>query len=595
MQKILNGAILVIASLIGLGSFVYPFFVPSQEAGSASVAHAQDAPLIFVVLVLLCLAAVLSSLSSGMMNAKLIAILGILTAANAVLRGVPGPAGFTLVFILPILCGYAYGPTFGFLLGVFSLGVSAFLGFGVGPWLPYQMLATGWVGLLSGWLPRLKHARAEAVMLAIWGLLVGFSFGILMNIYFWPFVFAAGQSEMYWQPGCRWARRWHTMLCSMPSLLCGGMCRVPSATLCCCFFCRPRVAPVAALPETILFRGETRVTKSAIGSSDILTQTCKRIQPLDEGLMAAAKAHQDTLTKPAGSLGILEELGVKLAGITGQALPKVERKAVIVLAGDHGVVAEGVSAYPPEVTAQMVHNILRGGAAINVLARQAGARVVVADVGVAADLPEHPDLLPHKIARGTANMLKEPAMSRDQAVRAVEIGVEIVTKEVARGLDLVATGEMGIGNTTPASAITAAYTGLPVAQVTGRGTGVDSVGLARKVDAIESALALHQPDPRDAFEILAAVGGFEIGGIAGVCLGAAAHRLPVIVDGFISTAGALIASRALSSGQTLSDRLPPFGRTRPWTLVASSGSAPVARSRSAPGGGDRCRAMHASD
>jgi energy-coupling factor transport system substrate-specific component len=201
MEKVLNGAILVIASLIGLGSFVYPFFVPNQEVGAATAAHAQDAPLVFVILVLLCLAAVLSSLSSGLMNAKLIAILGILTAANAVLRGVPGPAGFTLVFVLPILCGYAYGSTFGFLLGVFSLAVSAFLGFGVGPWLPYQMLATGWVGLLSGWLPRLKNTKAEAVMLAIWGLVTGFAFGVLMNVYFWPYVFAAGQSEMYWRPG----------------------------------------------------------------------------------------------------------------------------------------------------------------------------------------------------------------------------------------------------------------------------------------------------------------------------------------------------------------------------------------------------------
>lgn len=202
MQRILNAAILVIASLIGLGAFFYPFLVPQQSAGVAAAAHAQDAPLIFVVLVVLCLGAVLGSLSAGMMNAKLIAVLGVLTAANAVLRGVPGPAGFTLVFILPILCGYVYGPTFGFLLGVFSLAVSAFLGFGVGPWLPYQMFSAGWVGLLSGWLPRLdRHPRAEALMLAAWGLVLGFSFGILMNVYFWPYVFAPGQSEIYWQPG----------------------------------------------------------------------------------------------------------------------------------------------------------------------------------------------------------------------------------------------------------------------------------------------------------------------------------------------------------------------------------------------------------
>jgi len=202
LQQILNGAILAVASLIGLGAFLYPFFMPQQGAGFGTMAHAQDAPLVFAVLVLLCLGAVLSSLSAGMMNAKLIAVLGILTAVNAVLRGVPGPAGFTLVLVLPILCGYAYGPVFGFLLGVFSLGVSAFLGFGVGPWLPYQMLSAGWVGLLSGWLPRLEgRPRAEAVLLAAWGLVLGFAFGVLMNVWFWPYVFAPSQGEIYWQPG----------------------------------------------------------------------------------------------------------------------------------------------------------------------------------------------------------------------------------------------------------------------------------------------------------------------------------------------------------------------------------------------------------
>ncbi len=202
MQRVLNVAILTVASVIGLGSFLYPFFVPRQGESFGAMAHAQDAPLIFVVLVVLCLGAVLSSLSAGLMNAKLIAVLGVLTAANAVLRGVPGPGGLSLVFLLPILCGYAYGPTFGFLLGVFSLGVSAFIGFGVGPWLPYQMFSAGWVGLLSGLLLRLEqHPRAEAVLLAVWGLILGMAFGALMNVWFWPYVFAPGQSEIYWQPG----------------------------------------------------------------------------------------------------------------------------------------------------------------------------------------------------------------------------------------------------------------------------------------------------------------------------------------------------------------------------------------------------------
>jgi energy-coupling factor transport system substrate-specific component len=202
MQRILSAAILIAASLIGLAAFLYPFFVPQQSQGFDALAHTQDAPLLFAAVVILCLGAALNSLSAGLLDVKLIAILGILTALNAVLRGVPGPGGFSLVFLLPILCGYAFGPTFGFLLGVFSLAVSAFIGFGVGPWLPYQMLSAGWIGLLSGLLPRLdRRPKVEALMLAVWGLVLGFAFGALMNIWFWPYVFSAGQSELYWQPG----------------------------------------------------------------------------------------------------------------------------------------------------------------------------------------------------------------------------------------------------------------------------------------------------------------------------------------------------------------------------------------------------------
>jgi len=200
--SLLQGTILILASLIGVAAFLYPFWMPQQGGEFGAMAHSQDAPLIFVALVVLSLGTVLSSLSAGMMNVKLIAVLGVLTALNAVLRGVQGPAGFTLVFLLPILCGYAFGPTFGFLLGVFSLGMSAFIGFGVGPWLPYQMFSAGWVGLLSGWLPRLqRRPRAEAVMLAAWGMIVGLFFGALMNIWFWPFIFSSANSEIYWQPG----------------------------------------------------------------------------------------------------------------------------------------------------------------------------------------------------------------------------------------------------------------------------------------------------------------------------------------------------------------------------------------------------------
>jgi nicotinate-nucleotide--dimethylbenzimidazole phosphoribosyltransferase len=266
------------------------------------------------------------------------------------------------------------------------------------------------------------------------------------------------------------------------------------------------------------------------------------IPALDLNAQAAAKARQDTLTKPQGSLGRLETLSVQLAAITGQARPSVARKAVIVMAGDHGVVADGVSAYPAEVTPQMVLNFVHGGAAINVLARQAGARVVAVDVGVAADLPAMPGLEQRKVARGTQNMAKGPAMTRAQAEAAIAVGIEVVQAEIAKGLDLVATGDMGIGNTTPSSAIVAVMTGRPVAQVTGRGTGVDDAGLARKVATIERALAVNKPDPKDAWDVLCKVGGFEIAGLAGVILGAAAKRVPVVIDGFISGAAALIAA-----------------------------------------------------
>ena len=274
----------------------------------------------------------------------------------------------------------------------------------------------------------------------------------------------------------------------------------------------------------------------------LLQSTLDQIRPLDEEVMVQARARQDTLTKPQGSLGRLEDLSVQVAGITGQLLPRLEHKAVIVLAGDHGIAREGVSAYPPEVTPQMVLNFLQGGAAINVLSRLVGARVVVVDVGVAYDFEPHPGLLSYKVAYGTQNMAHGPAMSREQAVQSIEAGIRAVETEVGRGLDLVAVGEMGIGNTTPSSAITAVITGLPVADVTGRGTGLNEMQLAAKVTMIESVLEVNRPDAQDPLDILSKVGGLEIGGIAGVILGAAAHRVPVVIDGFISGVGALLAA-----------------------------------------------------
>ena len=272
-----------------------------------------------------------------------------------------------------------------------------------------------------------------------------------------------------------------------------------------------------------------------------LEQALREIKPLDEKAMAAARARQDTLTKPLGSLGRLEELSIRVAGIKGKPIPKINRAAIVTMAADHGVVAEGVSAYPQAVTPQMVLNFLHGGAGINVLARHIGAKVIVVDMGVASDIAPHPALLSRKIAHGTSDMARGPAMSREQAIKSIEVGLEIVEKEAKTGLDIVGTGDMGIGNTTPSSAITAAITGEPVAKVTGRGTGIDDKQLAHKVEVIERALEVNKPNADDALDVLAKVGGFEIGGICGVIVGAAAHHIPVVIDGFISGAAALIA------------------------------------------------------
>ncbi|TMB89897.1 MAG: nicotinate-nucleotide--dimethylbenzimidazole phosphoribosyltransferase [Chloroflexi bacterium] len=262
--------------------------------------------------------------------------------------------------------------------------------------------------------------------------------------------------------------------------------------------------------------------------------------PLDAVAMEQARARQLQLTKPAGSLGRLEEIAVQMAGITRQPPPTVKRKAVIVMAADHGVVAEGVSAYPSAVTPQMVLNFLHGGAAINALARQAGAEVVIVDVGVAADL-DHPGLLVRKVARGTANMALGPAMTREQALSAITAGMDVLKSLVKQAIDLVATGDMGIGNTTAASAITASLTGTPVALVTGRGTGIDETQLAHKIHVIERALARNVPDPSDPLDVLTKVGGLEIAGLVGVIIAGAASRIPVVIDGFIAGAAALVA------------------------------------------------------
>jgi nicotinate-nucleotide--dimethylbenzimidazole phosphoribosyltransferase len=244
------------------------------------------------------------------------------------------------------------------------------------------------------------------------------------------------------------------------------------------------------------------------------------------------------LTKPAGALGHLEDLSIRLAGMTGRIDWLPQRRAVVVCAGDHGVVAQGVSAFPQDVTRQMVLNFLNGGAAVNVLARQVGARVTVVDAGVIGSFDDHPDLVQGKIAPGTKDFTQTSAMSTEEAEQAVQLGMMVVAREIERGLDILAVGEMGIGNTTSASAIIAAMTRKPPAEVTGRGTGLMDAQLAHKISVIEAALERHAPIQQNTLQ---KIGGFEIGAMAGLMIGAASNRVPVVVDGLISTAAALIA------------------------------------------------------
>jgi nicotinate-nucleotide--dimethylbenzimidazole phosphoribosyltransferase len=264
------------------------------------------------------------------------------------------------------------------------------------------------------------------------------------------------------------------------------------------------------------------------------------IVPLDTGTMELARMRQQQLTKPAGSLGMLEDIAIQIAGITQKPLPRIQRKVVIIMAGDHGVTSEGVSAYPSAVTPQMVYNFLQGGAAINALARYDGAKVIVVDVGVAAEI-SHPDLLSRKVAFGTANMALESAMTRAQMLGAIQVGIDVFDARRDEGIDLVATGDMGIGNTTASSAITAALLQTQVALVTGHGTGINDEQLAHKIHVIEKALERNAPNPQDSLDVLMKVGGLEIAGLVGVIVAAASHRVPVVIDGFISGAAALIA------------------------------------------------------
>ena len=273
-----------------------------------------------------------------------------------------------------------------------------------------------------------------------------------------------------------------------------------------------------------------------------IAQAIERIRPADSAAMSRAEVRQLNLTKPPGSLGRLEEVSIRLAGIFGTERPVIRGKAVIVAAADHGVVAQGVTGYPQEVTAQMVLNFLAGGAAISVMSRHLGIRQVIVDAGVAAGLPQHPELRSLKIGQGTDDMSQGPAMSREQAVQCVEAGINLAVEVAESGVDLLATGDMGIGNTTASSAITSAVTGRPPEETTGEGTGRTPEEMQGKMAVVRTALQVNSPDPGDGIDLLSKVGGFEIGVLAGVILGAAMSRRAVVVDGFISGAAALVAN-----------------------------------------------------
>jgi len=282
-----------------------------------------------------------------------------------------------------------------------------------------------------------------------------------------------------------------------------------------------------------------------------------RIAGIDTEFVEKTQSRLDNLTKPQGSLGRLEELAKQICGITAKDNPQLSKKVIFTMASDHGVTDEGVSAYPKEVTAQMVYNFLRGGAGINVLAKHAGAKVIVVDMGVAESIEvskcqsikvsecqgvKEIEFINRKIGFGTKNMTKGPAMSRDEAIKAICAGMEIFHNEFKRnGIDIAGTGEMGIGNTTASSAITACFTEKPVEEVVGKGTGIDDKALANKINVIKKSISVNTPDPKDAIDVLSKVGGFEIAGLAGIILAAASEKVPVVIDGFISGAAALVA------------------------------------------------------
>lgn len=275
---------------------------------------------------------------------------------------------------------------------------------------------------------------------------------------------------------------------------------------------------------------------------DRLTELVNAIRPLDQAAVREARERQDRLTKPRGSLGVLEDVAVQLAGLAGRCPPPMPQPpAIAIFAADHGVHRQGVSPWPQEVTGQMVSNFVAGGAAVNAFAAEVGARVLVVDVGVATELPGVAGFLDRKVRPGTDDLSTGPAMSRAEAVQALLVGADVARDLIAAGAGCLATGDMGIANTTASAALIAAFTGTDPADVTGRGTGIDDATHALKIDVVRRALALHHPDTGDPVGVLAAVGGLEHAAIAGFVLAAAAARVPVILDGVIAGAAALVA------------------------------------------------------
>lgn len=271
-----------------------------------------------------------------------------------------------------------------------------------------------------------------------------------------------------------------------------------------------------------------------------LEETMQKIRPVDVAAMAAAKQHWDGLGKPLGSLGRLEKALIRIAGIQRTGDVHIDRKALVIMCADNGVVEEGVTQCGQEVTATVAENFLDEKSCVAIMCRRAGTKICPVDIGMAVDTPR---VEKRKIAYGTKNMAKEPAMTREQAVAAIEVGIAKAEELHAQGYEMLATGEMGIGNTTTSSAMTAVYLGLDVETVTGRGAGLSSHGLQRKIHAIKQAIAVNQPDPEDPLDVLAKVGGLDIAGMCGLFLGGAAQRMPVVMDGFISQVAALTAVR----------------------------------------------------